>query len=65
MPTAWGFTVPAHWYNYSSMHDAVVNFAMCDGSVHGVLKTCDTNTLTFASGQMEGSVYLTAVLYGE
>jgi prepilin-type N-terminal cleavage/methylation domain-containing protein/prepilin-type processing-associated H-X9-DG protein len=64
VPTAWGLLQPPQWYSYGSTHDAVVNFAMCDGSVHGVLKTVDTNTFVYASGMMEGATYNAAVLYG-
>ena len=33
LPTYMGLTPPGDWYNFSSMHDGVVNFARCDGSV--------------------------------
>jgi prepilin-type processing-associated H-X9-DG protein len=29
----WGLPVNAQWYTYGSMHDGVVNFGFCDGSV--------------------------------
>jgi hypothetical protein len=57
MPTAWGLGDPAQWYMYSSMHPTVINFAFCDGSIHGVRKAVDTNTLAYASGYMDGVVY--------
>ena len=33
MPTAWGLIPPGDWYTFNSMHDGIVNFARCDGSV--------------------------------
>jgi prepilin-type processing-associated H-X9-DG protein len=62
MPTAWGLNGTPQWYMYSSMHPTVVNFAFCDGSVHGVLKSVDTGTLNYASGYMDGVVYDERVL---
>jgi prepilin-type processing-associated H-X9-DG protein len=63
MPTYWGLKSPA-WYTFSSMHDAVVNFAFCDGSVHGILKNVDGTTFNEAGGMMDGQIFATAVLYG-
>jgi prepilin-type N-terminal cleavage/methylation domain-containing protein/prepilin-type processing-associated H-X9-DG protein len=63
MPTAWGLGDPAQWYMYSSMHPTTVNFAMCDGSVHGILKSVNTNTLVYASGYMEGQVLNLTTLF--
>lgn len=57
MPTAWGLGQTAQWYQFSSNHDGVVNFAYCDGSVHGILKSCDTGTFIAASGMSDGIVY--------
>jgi prepilin-type N-terminal cleavage/methylation domain-containing protein len=56
MPIAYGLS-PAAWWTFSSMHDGVINFAMGDGSVHGILKSANTNTLIFASGYMDGVPY--------
>jgi prepilin-type N-terminal cleavage/methylation domain-containing protein len=56
MPTAYGFSGPS-WANFSSMHDAVINFAMGDGSVRGVLKSANSWTVVLASGYMDGQVY--------
>jgi prepilin-type N-terminal cleavage/methylation domain-containing protein/prepilin-type processing-associated H-X9-DG protein len=64
LPTYYGLSLTPQWYQYSSMHDAVVNFAFCDGSVHGVLKTVDTNTFVYASGMMDGQLYSSTVLFG-
>jgi len=62
MGTAYGLT-PVTWYRYSSMHDGVINFAMCDGSVHGVTRTVDGNTFNLAAGMQDGGVYATSNLY--
>jgi len=63
MPTAWGLGDPAEWYMYSSMHPTVVNFAFCDGSVHGVFKYTQTSVLVYASGMQDGLVYNPEVLF--
>jgi len=63
MPTYWGLSNPK-WYTYSSMHDAVVNFAFCDGSVHGVLRNVDGNTFVYSSGMNDGVVYNATILFG-
>jgi prepilin-type N-terminal cleavage/methylation domain-containing protein/prepilin-type processing-associated H-X9-DG protein len=63
MPTAWGLGDPAGWYMYSSMHPTVVNFAMCDGSVHGVFKYVPTSAFVYASGYMEGQVINPEILF--
>jgi prepilin-type N-terminal cleavage/methylation domain-containing protein/prepilin-type processing-associated H-X9-DG protein len=64
VPTAWGLPNPSAWYSFGSAHDAVVNFAFCDGSVHGVLNTVDTTTFIYASGMMDGTTYSSSVLFG-
>lgn len=82
LPTAFGIPTTcapgssqAGWGNYSSMHDSIVNFGMCDGSVHGVRKgvgwSCSSGTtwfssdwyvLMYASGIRDGSTYDPSVL---
>jgi prepilin-type processing-associated H-X9-DG protein len=38
MVTYWGVETPANaqWYNFSSQHPGIVNFAYGDGSVHPI-----------------------------
>jgi prepilin-type N-terminal cleavage/methylation domain-containing protein/prepilin-type processing-associated H-X9-DG protein len=38
MPTAWDLLDPARWYTFGSRHPNLVNFVMCDGSVHSFTK---------------------------
>jgi prepilin-type N-terminal cleavage/methylation domain-containing protein len=38
MPTAWDMVDPAYWWNFSSRHLNIVQFANCDGSVRGIRK---------------------------
>jgi len=54
MPVAWGFSTGGAWYQYSSYHDGVINFAKCDGSVSGVLNSISTGLLTQVSGYYDG-----------
>jgi prepilin-type N-terminal cleavage/methylation domain-containing protein/prepilin-type processing-associated H-X9-DG protein len=35
---AWGLPTPSQWTTFGSKHTAIVNFAMCDGSVRSVRK---------------------------
>jgi prepilin-type processing-associated H-X9-DG protein len=82
LPTAWGVpnncqggTNGPQWYTYGSMHDAVVNFAMCDGSVKGIRKgvgnscasgttwfTSDWYVFMYASGMRDGATYDPSVI---
>jgi prepilin-type N-terminal cleavage/methylation domain-containing protein len=55
-PQAYGFSGPG-WWTFSSMHDAVINFAMGDGSVRGILKSASTRTVRSAAGYADGEVY--------
>lgn len=61
MPTGYGFVNPAYgdpgWWTFSSMHDGVINFAMGDGSVRGVMKNANVRTVRSAAGYMDGEVY--------
>jgi prepilin-type N-terminal cleavage/methylation domain-containing protein len=54
MPSAWGLSNTPNWYQYSSMHTAVVNFAYSDGSVHGVSKSVSYNLFIAMSGMRDG-----------
>ena len=56
LPTAYGFD-PAGWWNFSSNHTGVINFAMGDGSVRGLSKTANTRTVRSAAGWQDGEVY--------
>jgi prepilin-type N-terminal cleavage/methylation domain-containing protein/prepilin-type processing-associated H-X9-DG protein len=50
LPTAWGLSNSPDWYQYSSRHTNVVNFAWADGSVRPITLTADYSTFVFASG---------------
>jgi len=54
--TAYGLT-PVTWYRFSSMHTAIINFAFCDGSVHGVTRSVDQTSFNYAGGMMDGQVF--------
>ena len=43
MATAWAIPEPGDWYTYNSKHTAVVQFAMCDGSVQRVRQGVGAN----------------------
>jgi prepilin-type N-terminal cleavage/methylation domain-containing protein len=74
MPTAWGLgTRPNHtgpeWYQYSSNHTGIVQFAFCDGSVRPISEsvgntggTVGYNTFIYASGMSDGQVFDYGVL---
>jgi prepilin-type N-terminal cleavage/methylation domain-containing protein len=58
LPLAWWpATSPttAQWYQFSSYHPGVVNFAMCDGTVRGVNNSVNYTTLLEAAGMNDGS----------
>ena len=63
MPTAWGLASTygpngndVDWFQFSSRHAGVVNFAFADGSVRPVAKSADYSTFVFASGMADGTV---------
>ena len=79
LPTAWGLTTYSpqvsgsgpQWYNFSSNHGQLVNFAMCDGSVRSIRKFSgpvtdwfSTNWYVFMSmsGYVDGEVRDTAAI---
>ncbi len=56
-PTAFGIpNVPAGWYNYSSNHTGIINFAMGDGSIRTVRQGGDTAIFRQISGKADGTV---------
>jgi len=57
MPTQWGLTGnPLQWYQYSSQHTGVVNFAYQDGSVHTVNTSIDYWVFQAAGGMADGII---------
>jgi len=56
MPSAWGLASPSAWYKFGGKHIGVVLFTYCDGSVHGVTRSCDYNTYVNASSIADGNV---------
>jgi prepilin-type N-terminal cleavage/methylation domain-containing protein len=64
LPTAWDLLDPCGWYSYGSNHTAIIQFAYCDGSVHGIRKVgpstpwFSTQWYAFmnASGAQDGNV---------
>jgi prepilin-type N-terminal cleavage/methylation domain-containing protein len=59
LPTLWGLGNSYGWYQFSSNHDAVVQFSMADGSVHSVRKSImSDNVFCYsAAGWNEGDSY--------
>jgi len=64
LPVGWGLPTDgnAEFWQYSSRHTRVVNFAFADGSVRTLTKGCDMFTLWAAGGGFDGAVYDPAVL---
>jgi prepilin-type N-terminal cleavage/methylation domain-containing protein/prepilin-type processing-associated H-X9-DG protein len=56
MATAWGLTTTPHWYQFSSKHTGVINFAFGDGSVRQISVSGDSNQFIYASGAIDGQV---------
>jgi prepilin-type N-terminal cleavage/methylation domain-containing protein/prepilin-type processing-associated H-X9-DG protein len=49
-----GFGGPTtDWFQFSSRHTAVVNFAFADGSVHGITRNVDHASLVYAAGMTD------------
>jgi prepilin-type N-terminal cleavage/methylation domain-containing protein/prepilin-type processing-associated H-X9-DG protein len=62
MPTAWGLTNTPDWYNFSSRHQGIVNFAFCDGSVRPIAVSSASsgtgyNAYIYASGMADGAIF--------
>lgn len=56
MPTAWGLSTAPDWYNYSSGHINIVQFAFADGSVRPITIASNYAMYIFASGMADGMV---------
>jgi prepilin-type processing-associated H-X9-DG protein len=66
LPTAWGLgpaggtsaTGQAYpgWFQFSSKHAGVVNFAFADGSVRPITRAADYSNFVYASGMADGVV---------
>jgi prepilin-type N-terminal cleavage/methylation domain-containing protein len=72
MPTAWGLPTQTNWHTFGSLHDAVVQFSMCDGSVRGLTKgigttffSADWYALMAISGIKDGQVPNYTLLGGQ
>jgi len=56
MPSAWGLSTTPDWYQFSSRHTAIVNFAWADGSVRPVTFSADYATFVYATGIQDSRV---------
>lgn len=59
MPVAWGLggAEPEKWYKYASKHSGgLVNFALGDGSVHGLSSSIDNTLYRHLAGAKDGFV---------
>jgi hypothetical protein len=64
LPTAWDLLDPCAWNTYGSNPTGVIQFAYCDGSVHGLNKIGSTTpwfsnqwyALMNASGAQDGGI---------
>jgi prepilin-type N-terminal cleavage/methylation domain-containing protein/prepilin-type processing-associated H-X9-DG protein len=56
MPTAWGLSSTPDWYQFSSRHTNIVNFAFADGSVRPITLSANTTMFIYASGMNDGYV---------
>jgi prepilin-type N-terminal cleavage/methylation domain-containing protein/prepilin-type processing-associated H-X9-DG protein len=56
MPTAWGLTNSPDWFNFSSRHINMVQFAFADGSVRPITLASSYAMYIYASGMQDGTV---------
>jgi prepilin-type N-terminal cleavage/methylation domain-containing protein/prepilin-type processing-associated H-X9-DG protein len=56
MPSAWGLSQTPDWYQFSSNHTGVINFAWADGSVRTVTSQADYLTYIYATAMADGQV---------
>jgi prepilin-type N-terminal cleavage/methylation domain-containing protein len=56
MPTAWGLSTKPDWYNFSSHHTNIVQFAFADGSVRPITISASYAMYVYASGMADGTV---------
>jgi prepilin-type N-terminal cleavage/methylation domain-containing protein len=52
--TAWGLSDNYQWYQFSSNHTGIVNFARCDGSVCQIMTSANTSMYYAAGGFNDG-----------
>jgi prepilin-type N-terminal cleavage/methylation domain-containing protein len=59
LPTAWGMTEDAGWWQFGSKHPGINQFTFADGSVRGIRKVGSSGTgwlnYVYASGAAEGA----------
>jgi prepilin-type N-terminal cleavage/methylation domain-containing protein/prepilin-type processing-associated H-X9-DG protein len=70
MPAAWGLNEvygpngnTSDWFQFSSKHTGIVNFAFADGSVHGVRKNVSNTVFTYMAGMSDGTVFDPSAAY--
>ena len=56
MPTAWGLSGTPDWYQFSSKHTNIVQFAFGDGSVRSITVSANYSQFVYASGMADGKV---------
>ncbi|QJW95848.1 DUF1559 domain-containing protein [Frigoriglobus tundricola] len=56
MPSAWGLSSSPDWYQFSSRHTGIVNFAFGDGSVRPITLSANYTMFVYASAMNDGNV---------